>query len=229
MVGLQVVSIQVFCLGTKIWGRVMTGDGNINIDVCVYAAIPCIGIGKGISQKNCELLEEPQDSPAIVAMRRNSKSKLKWLRRQHVGLRQTPSSLYLVEQEGNPEISRCPVQKNQDNGGLGTKKFHSVMTLRSETIASQKNSGIFVILTNSKFSEAINIGMKTNGLRQIYQAVVETSREIQIAGKSKFHLSDTRAYVSLPLYPGTVEEGPGKESLIAKGKEKSLSGVKAPR
>lgn len=40
--------------------------------------------------------------------------------------------------------------------GLGKKKSHSVMTLRSETTASQ-NSGISAIITRSKFSEVIKI------------------------------------------------------------------------
>lgn len=65
--------------------------------------------------------------------------------------------------------------------------------------------------------------MKINGLRQIYQVAAETSRETEIAGRSKFHLSETRAYVSLPLYPGPMEDEPGKDSLIAKGKEKVLT------
>lgn len=48
----------------------MIGDRNFNTDVCVYVAIPYIGIGKGISQKNCKLLEEPHESRGTEEMRR---------------------------------------------------------------------------------------------------------------------------------------------------------------
>lgn len=99
-----------------------------------------------------------------------------------------------------------------------------MMTLRSETMACQKNFRN-ICHYNSKlaiFSETASTGMQMNAVRLIYLMASEISREIQTSRHIKAPPLETRMYLTLLYIQAPFQEGPGKGSLTAKGKDRDL-------